>query len=206
MLPRDRAHTPGHGSSSGGEVYAGESTHALLDRVAAGDAEALDRLLRRCLPALRRWARGRLPAWARDLLETDDLVQETLLRTMRSLEAFEPEHSGAFHAYLRRGVLNRIRDEIRRVRRQPRQGDVLEAVADRRPSPLEEAVGWQALGRYERALERLAPPEREAVFLRVELGYPYREVAAALGKPSPDAARMAVSRALIRLAEEMALA
>jgi RNA polymerase sigma-70 factor (ECF subfamily) len=177
-----------------------------LERIAAGDTEALDRLLRRCLPALRRWARGRLPAWARDLLETDDLVQETLLRTVRSLDTFEPEHSGAFHAYLRRGVLNRIRDELRRVGRQPRRGDGLGAVADRRPSPLEDAVGRQALGRYERALERLAPPEREAVFLRVELGYPYREVAAALGKPSPDAARMAVSRALVRLAEEMALA
>ena len=35
------------------------------------------------------------------------------------------------------------------------------------------------------------------------MGLPYTEVAAALGKPSVAAAHMAVSRALVRLAEEM---
>ena len=38
---------------------------------------------------------------------------------------------------------------------------------------------------------------------RVELGLTYSEIAAAAGKPSANAARMAVTRALIRLAEEM---
>ena len=38
---------------------------------------------------------------------------------------------------------------------------------------------------------------------RVEMDGTYQDVARALGKPSPDAARMAVSRALLRLAEEM---
>jgi DNA-directed RNA polymerase specialized sigma24 family protein len=38
---------------------------------------------------------------------------------------------------------------------------------------------------------------------RVELGMSFDEVAAATGRPSGDAARKAVSRALLRLAEEM---
>ena len=38
---------------------------------------------------------------------------------------------------------------------------------------------------------------------RVEMEGSYQDVAAALGKSSPDAARMAVSRALLRLAQEM---
>ena len=65
------------------------------------------------------------------------------------------------------------------------------------------AIGQEALERYEAALARLRPEDREAIIIRVELGCPYAEVAAALGKPSAAAAHMAVSRALIRLAEEM---
>ena len=68
------------------------------------------------------------------------------------------------------------------------------------------SAGWADLSaeRYERALERLKPASREAVVARVEMGFSYRQVATELGKPSPDAARMAVSRALAQLAREMA--
>jgi DNA-directed RNA polymerase specialized sigma24 family protein len=45
--------------------------------------------------------------------------------------------------------------------------------------------------------------EREAIIARVELGYSYEELAEALGKPTPDAARKTAHRALVRLAEEM---
>ena len=69
--------------------------------------------------------------------------------------------------------------------------------------PLEEAIGQEALERYEAALARLRPDDREAIILRIEMRYPYAEVATALGKPSVAAAQMAVSRALVRLAEEM---
>ena len=37
----------------------------------------------------------------------------------------------------------------------------------------------------------------------MEMGLSYQEIAEALGKPTPEAARMAVSRALMRLAREM---
>jgi RNA polymerase sigma-70 factor (ECF subfamily) len=57
--------------------------------------------------------------------------------------------------------------------------------------------------RYENALTRLRPAEREAIIARVEMGYTYEELADALGKPSPEAARKAAERALVRLAEEM---
>ena len=61
----------------------------------------------------------------------------------------------------------------------------------------------EAVERYEAALARLRAEEREAIVARIEMGGSYQEVAQALGKPSADAARMAVSRALLRLAEEM---
>ena len=166
-----------------------ESTFHLIDRARAGDQAALDRLFDRHLKPLRRWARGRLPKWARDLADTDDLVQETLLRTFNRIGGFEPRHVGALQAYLRQAVLNRIRDELRRKGRQPDATDLEGIEADGAASPLEQAIGREALERYERALARLKPEEQEAVIGRVEMGYSYQELAEALGKATADAAR-----------------
>jgi DNA-directed RNA polymerase specialized sigma24 family protein len=44
---------------------------------------------------------------------------------------------------------------------------------------------------------------REAIIGRVELGLSYAELAAAMGRPSADAARMAVGRALLKLAKRL---
>ena len=61
----------------------------LLQRAQGGDSAALDLLYARVTPALRRWASGRLPGWARDLLDTEDLVQETVLQTLKHVARFE---------------------------------------------------------------------------------------------------------------------
>ena len=181
----------------------GETSVELLAKVRAGDDEALQRLLEHHVPRLRRWATGRLPSWARDRDDTDDLVQETVIRTLRKIEGFDPQHEGALQAYLRQALLNRVRDEIRRAKRKtPAEAlDSAEPASD--PSPLEEAIGQEAQERYDAALQRLKTDDREAIILRIELGYAYADVAEALGKPSVAAAHMAVSRALLRLAKEM---
>jgi RNA polymerase sigma-70 factor (ECF subfamily) len=180
-----------------------DSTFQLISRARAGDEAAIERLFTRHLKPLQRWASGRLPRWARDLADTDDLVQDALLQTFKRIEDFEPRRVGALQAYLRQAVLNRLRDELRRRARRPDALDVdaLEDVAAR--SPLEDAIGRQAIEDYEEALQRLEPQEREAIIARVEIGYTYEELARALGKPSADAARKAARRALLRLAEEM---
>lgn len=180
-----------------------ESTLDLVQRAKSGDRAALDRLFNRCLPALRRWASGRLPRWTRDLMDTDDLVQETAVRAFNRIDSFEPRHEGALQAYLRQAVMNRIRDEIRRSARGPVATELSDDQQDLTASPLDEAIGQEAVERYEAALARLKPEERAAIITRVEMDEGYDAVAEALGKPSPDAARMAVTRALVRLAEEM---
>ncbi len=180
-----------------------ESTLELVQRAKTGDREALDHLFARSIPLLRRWASGRLPRWTRDLMDTDDLVQETVVRAVGRIGAFEPRHEGALQAYLRQAVMNRIRDEIRRGIRSPAPSELDHDTPDRNASPLEEAIGREAVERYEAALAALRPEEREAIMARVEMDGTYEQVAQVLGKPSPDAARMAVSRALLRLAEEM---
>ena len=176
---------------------------ALLEQVRGGDPQALNRLLQRYLPRLSRWASGRLPRWARDVSDTDDLVQDTLARSLSNLSRFQPQGEGALQAYLRRAVVNRIKDEIRRRGRQPELTAIESAVVADVQSPLEQAIGRELLDRYDRALDRLPQEDKEAVIARIELGYSYAEIADALGRPSADAARMAVSRALVRLAEEL---
>lgn len=169
----------------------------------AGDTAALNRLMDRYLPRLSRWASGRLPQWARDVSDTDDLVQDTLIRSVANLDHFEARGAGALQAYLRGAVMNRIRDEIRHRRRTPQQSELDSDMAAPGQSPLESAIGAETLAKYDHALERLEPDAREAVIARIELGCSYAEIAALMDKPSADAARMTVSRALLRLAEAM---
>lgn len=179
------------------------TTADLLQRARLGDTEAVNELFGRYLPSLRRWARGRLPRWTRDLRDTDDLVQETLVQSLKHIGTFEPRHEGALQAYLRQAVVNRVRDEVRRTTRRGVAAEIDSRHPDTAASPLEEAIGAEALDRYEAALQRLRSEEREVVVARVELGLSYQQIAASHDKPSADAARMAVSRALVRLAEEM---
>jgi RNA polymerase sigma factor (sigma-70 family) len=180
-----------------------ETTVELLNRVKAGDDQARERLVSRCLPPLRRWARGRLPTYARDMLDTEDLVQDSVIAALRRIEGFEARREGALQAYLRQAVANRIKDVIRYKRRRPMQTELPEDAADQGESPLDQVIGLQNTERYEAAMLRLREADREAIVARVELRYSYQELAVALGKPTPDAARVAVARAVYRLAREI---
>ena len=181
----------------------GESTAALIERVKSGDAAARDLLLCRFLVPMRRWAHGRLPGRARDLLDTDDLVQGTFLRTLNHLGSIPLDGEGSFLAYLRRVLLNRITDQIRRTDRWPGRDELPDPLPDAGPSPLEEAIGQEALERYDRALQTLPGMQQEAIMLRLEMGFGYDEIASALGYPTPNAARAAIARALLRLVRAM---
>jgi RNA polymerase sigma factor (sigma-70 family) len=189
-------------ASSGSEASSLESTSLLLERIRGGDAAARERLFARVLPALTRWAHRRLPARMRDLSETEDLVQLSLMRALSRLDSFEAQREGAFLAYLREILKNLVRDEARRVRRREVE-PLSESREDPAPSPLERTVSRDVLDRYERALEKLSAESQQAVLLRVEFAYTYPEIAAALGKASPDAARMIVGRALVEIARHM---
>jgi len=187
----------------GGVRVGAESSFTLIRRAHDGDVAAREELCARYLPRLHRWAHGRLPTSARGALDTVDLVQDTFIQVLQRLDRFEARHPGAFQGYLRTTLNNRVKDEIRRVaRRGPAQPLDAERPASQ-PSPLEEAIGQETLECYEAALERLRDGDRLAVIMRIELDCKYEEIREALGKPSVAAAQMAVSRALVRLAEEM---
>ena len=184
-----------------------DSSMALWERARKGDSGALNRLFARYLPRLHRWAHGRVPTWARDGADTADFVQETVLHTLRRLDAFEPQREGALMAYLRRALLNRIRDQFRLFSRRPDVGslsdELAEQVAGDDESPLDAAISRADQQRYRAALVRLRPIDRRAIVASIELGYSYEQLALVLNKPSAPAARLAVRRALIRLGREM---
>jgi RNA polymerase sigma-70 factor (ECF subfamily) len=181
------------------------TTLGLLQRAQHGDREALDVLFARLLPSLRRWAHGRLQGGARDAADTADLVQQAMVGALRHLDRFEPRRRDALRAYLRQAIRNRVTDELRRSRRRPPHvpvdGDDMPAPVG--ASPLSQLLSAEQEQSLRRALASLRPEEQELVVARLELGYNYSQIALAAGKPTVDAARMAVRRALLRLAEEM---
>ena len=176
-----------------------EPTIELLLQARAGDRMALEALLERCLPPLKRWAHGRLPAHARGSLDTGDLVQEAALHVLARLDKFEPRHVGAMQAYLRMSVINRIRDEIRKVGRRPEAVELSDDAPSDATSPLEAAIRDEAYARYRAALQHLRTRDREMVVARIEVQWSIAEIAQRFGMASVDAARVAVSRSLKRL-------
>jgi RNA polymerase sigma-70 factor (ECF subfamily) len=196
---RDASNLEARGASDG--EPSPSATAILLTRARTGDIDAREELFGRFVPILRRWAHRRLPGGARDLNETMDLVQMVILRALNRLDHFEARGEGAFLAYLRQILLNVVRDEARRSSRRGVQSTLDETLVSPHASVMERMIGVEQMERYQRAVDRLQPEQREAVLLRLEFGYTYEQIAEAIGKPSADAARMTVVRALAVLAE-----
>ena len=180
-----------------------EPTMELVIRARKGDRMATEALLERCLPQLQRWAHGRLPIAARGSLDTNDLVQDAALNLVKRLDVFEPRHVGAMQGYLRQSVINRIRDEVRKIGRHAPPTELPEDHPSDRTSPLEAAIQSEAYERYRQALARLEPKDRELIVARVEVQWSVAEIAQRFGMRTVDATRMAVSRAIRRLTDQM---
>jgi RNA polymerase sigma-70 factor, ECF subfamily len=176
---------------------ADDSTKDLVLRAKVGDRSAENEIVRRSLPRLRRFAHGRLPPAVRNGSDTEDIVQESLLQTLQRLPGFDPARPGGLQAYLRVALQNKVKDAVRRRARFSSLGDVAEPV-DRRPSPYDAVKEKELVARQEAVLNQLRPSDRALLVARIELGYDYAQIARLFGKPSADAARVAVHRALRR--------
>ncbi len=165
----------------------------LLTRARAGDGEALEILLGRYRPRLERRARGRLPSWARNLADTHDLVQETLIQAFKKVEGFEIRSDGAFQAWLRQILLNRIRPGDPPASRRRSGGRTgfrrLKMITPHRSRP---PLASKPLNVTSRRWLGSGRSYREVIIARVELGQSNDEIAAAFSKPSANAARIAV--------------
>jgi RNA polymerase sigma-70 factor (ECF subfamily) len=171
--------------------------------VLLSDEPALEALLQRCLPSLRRWAHGKLPPIARGSIDTDDLVQEAALNAIKRIETFEPRHVGAMQAYFRRSVINRIRDEIRRVASRPMSQQLPEEIEAKDLTPLEQMIQGESYEHYLQGLQRLRAKDREIIVARVEAQWNVEELAENFGFRTTNAARVATDRAIERLRAAM---
>jgi RNA polymerase sigma factor (sigma-70 family) len=178
------------------------TSRRLLLAAKQGDTNAVRALVARHWPRLRRWAHGRLPRWARADADTTDFVQDAFVGALRNLDAFEPRTRHALAAYLRTAVRNRVRDEHRRFARRGRTTLEPEtAIADAH-SPLDRLLEIEKERRYRMALDRLSEGDRELIVAHVELAYSHAQLGHMTGR-SANAARMALQRAVERLALEL---
>ena len=204
VMPSDLNPGPArHGgeSASGGSV----SEWRLLERARRGSRSALDTLFTRYRSWLRRRSRGRLPQWARDGIDTSDVVHDALHQTFARLESFESKHAGALQGYLLRAVENRINDQSRRARRRLHVilPDASAPLSDSAAPHYQQLVNDETRKRYVSGLERLTDRDRRLIVGRAELGYSYRQIAFMERLSSEAVARKALARALRRLVDIM---
>ena len=122
------------------------------------------------IPALRRYAR----ALTRDAELADDLVQDTLVRALRSEHLF---HGGDVRSWLYTILTNLNRNRLRSLARRPAHTSIEDNDAP-------DCAGPEAGGRdIERALASLVDDQRTALLLVVLEGLTYREVAEIQGVP-----------------------
>jgi len=138
------------------------------------------------IPALRRYAR----ALTRDADTADDLVQDTLVRALRSEHLFQGDE---IRSWLYTILTNLNRNRLRSLARRP----VLSPIEDNDAPGL---AGPEAGGRdIERALAMLVEEQRTALLLVVLEGLSYREVAEVQGVPIGTVmSRLARARVQIR--------
>lgn len=182
-----------------------DSEQRLIERARRGSQSVLGPLFTRYASWLRRWARGRLPVWTRDGLDTSDLVQDALHETLSRITTFRSAHAAALRGYLRRTVENQISDHRRRALFRLNHGGAPSEpvrLSDEAAPQLRELMGKQNWARYLEGLKQMTPRHRRLIVGRVELGYSFRQLALIDGS-TPDAARMALGRALARLSVVM---
>jgi RNA polymerase sigma-70 factor (ECF subfamily) len=178
-------------------------TMELVERARGGDQTAWEILVSRYRGPLTRFAQTRLSRQPHRLADTDDVVQDVTINVFKRLDRIELRFPGALLAYLRRSVSNRVADEHRRAQRQGAVVTLSDEHPDGRRSPLDATIDKDQLRAYRTALLLLNADDRLAIVMRIEQGASYEAIADRLGKPTANAARVAVARAMFKLARRM---
>lgn len=191
-------------------------TLQLVRRAQSGDHEALQPLFQRYYERVRRIVRARLGAPLRSRLDSGDIVQEVFISALRGFDRFDMRDEAALIHWLSVLAENRIRDAADHFGAEKRgdgkvvplsqpgaSGTIHVDPVLTGPGPAEHAARGEQLARLEAALDALPEDLREIILLRDYAGMDWKAIAEKVGRPSPDAARMAHGKALLRLAELM---
>jgi len=187
----------------------------LVKRAQDGDPAALDSLITRYYPKVRRIVRLRLGRGLRRWLDSEDILQGTFIGAVRTLDRFEMRDESSLLHWLGKIAEHQIKDAADYHYAQKRDGRrqqslrvtpgsdssddfQMELPSDERP-PLEGVIGGEQLAAIEEAIPDLSPEYREVILIRDYEGGSWATVAELLGSPSPDAARMLYARAITEL-------
>jgi RNA polymerase sigma factor (sigma-70 family) len=183
-------------------------TRTLIERAQARDPAAAEELFgryrERLRAALKRLVRGRYAA----LADSEDAVQDALLKAFAKLERFEYRGEGSFLAWLLRCAENEVLQRLRALSARKRDAERVRSIDGSRtpelvspePSPSQIAGGNELEERVRAGLDALPEREREVIFLRRYLALENEEIRAELDLPTEGAVRALLSRAQARLA------
>jgi RNA polymerase sigma-70 factor (ECF subfamily) len=190
-----------------------EATASLLRRWHDGDAQALGAILARDAGWIAEQVRRHMGPALRGAEETQDIVQDAILRVLRGGPRFVVADARHFRALLARIVVNLLRDRARwrdagrralGHERLAGPATLLDLDAGSRTTQ-DPAVQLDRAERREwirLALEFLEPEDRDVIVLRDWEERSFAEIGARLGL-GDDGARMRYLRALPRLAEQV---
>lgn len=146
---------------------------------------------------LHRWAHGRIPQQARNYMDTQDMVQETLILALRAKEQIKANNAGAFFCYLRTVFINQIKQELRKNK----MFQVALTTQFTQAEKMSYEEDLNSLIAYDHAIDRLSDQEKELVVMRVEFGLTHQDIADLTDKNSADAVRVSIKRALVKLGD-----
>jgi RNA polymerase sigma-70 factor, ECF subfamily len=185
-----------------------EISRELLEQAKAGSPEALNRLYERCAGRLLALIRLRLGKDLRSRLESRDILQATLLKSLEHLNDLNGNETRSLMAWLARIAEHEIRDCADFHHRQRRDAARESALDDAAPLPaltrsaLSRVILNEQAAQLETALESLSETHREVIVLRKFEELSFAEIATRLGK-SEDACRMLLARAMTALTLRM---
>jgi RNA polymerase sigma-70 factor (ECF subfamily) len=191
-----------------------DQTSVLLERVAAGNPAALDRLLRLHRGYLRRVVQGRMEPALSARVDASDVVQETQFVIAKRIGDFIKRRPTSFRIWIRQKALEQLVDQRRRhieaekrsVLKEQKMSDVSSMALARKllaetPSKILRKIELQEQVRG--FIEQLSENDREVLSLRHVEGLSNNEVADIL-EIDPNTARQRYGRALRRLHQRLA--
>lgn len=183
----------------------------LVQRAQRGDRDALEQLVVRYYGRVRRAVRARLGPRLRGRLDSNDILQQTFLHAVKRLDRFALQSEGGLVHWLSKIAEAQIRDaadyhaaQRRSVDRElslnfTRRDDgesLVDALADRTPTPLQELSQGERQRLFEQCIDRLPSHYREVLVLRAYEQVAWHDIATLMGRPSESAVRSIYSQAL----------
>ncbi len=193
------------------EFPAAQSTYALLRRHRAGDKVALQVLMERYYPRVRRIVRVRLGAALLQRETIDDVVQDVFVRIVEGLIQYEERVDARWIDWVAQLAQNEIANHARRDGTRKRGGDLAARVRSLAESAASFAAAADSTAVHskvatreaeaivDQCLHELSEPHREVILLRDYADCDWKTVAEQMGRSTAEACQELHRRALQEL-------